>query len=107
MLVGMAGVGQCLYGFVDASAGIERAFQEVVVEFEPERLQVQVLLASQVRNSKAADIVDVVDIFVPVYGLAGAGLDGGASQNIVGDIEDEITFVEQGCKIGVVQLFSQ
>jgi hypothetical protein len=59
LFVGLAGGHQACHGGFDAAAGVQAAFEEVVVELQPEGLQVQVLLVAQVGHRELADAVEV------------------------------------------------
>jgi len=98
--IGMARVNKRLDRLFDAAAGVQRAFQVEIVEFQAKGLQVEILLAAQVSDSEAADVIQAVGIAGGGDGSAVGGLYRLAGQKVFGDIDDIVAFVAIGGEIG-------
>ena len=83
---------QGAYGGVHAAAGVQAAFQVVVVKFQGKGLQVQVLLAAQIGHGKFAHAVQV--IHVAAGGIAAVvSRHSFAGQKVGGDVGDVVAGV--------------
>src|SRR5690606_17534925 len=94
--VGVSGGNQRVDDLFHAPAGVQRAFQVVVVEFQAECLEIQILLAAQVGHGKDADVVQAVDVAGGGDRGAICAVHGSACLEIAGDVHDVVALVAVG-----------
>ena len=94
------------HGFLDLVVGVQRGLEEIDVEGDAERGQVEVLLAAQPGDGEAADRVDVVGIAGGVddvtVGIRAIELHRGAIEIGLGDVLDVVAAVTVLRPAGVV-----
>ena len=91
----LAGLDQRLDGGVDFAVTVERRFQKIVVEPDAERLQVEILLVSQICDRELPDRFKIVDVAAGRDGRTVAGGDGFFGEKIGRDVADIITVVSR------------
>ena len=80
--------GQTRNGLLNRTRGVERGLQKVIVKLHAKRLQIQILLATQIRHRKLAHCIQIVDVF-----LRGHAVDRLARKIRLGDVNDVITTI--------------
>ena len=86
---------QLSHGLFHLAVGVQRRFQEVAVECHPERGQVRVLFATQIRHGEHPDGVEIARIAPAGDGLT-FDVDAVAAQVRLGDIADVVAVVGIG-----------
>ena len=92
LFIGAAPADQSLHGAFDPAIGVEAAFQVIVVELQPKRLQVLVLFVAQISHGKLADVVEVVHFAAGSEGPV-VGMYCFLGQKVVGNVLDVVAVV--------------
>ena len=86
--VRMAHFGQTRNGLLNRARGVERGLQKIVIKLHAKCLQIQILLATQIRHRKIPHCVQIVDVF-----LRGHAVDRLARKIRLGDVNDVIAAI--------------
>ena len=86
--VGVPHFAQARHGLFHRACSVQRRLKKIVVESHTKRLQIQILLAAQIRHRKITHSIQIINVF-----LRGHAVDGFTCKVGVGNIDDVITAI--------------